>query len=106
MTFAEAGFLPAAIVHLGTESLRWPLLSEECLGHAQSAWRAEVVQAEARERQSFATKPAVSESTGRSDPRKRKTVAASAAEPRQSAPADSTSRSTTGKVPKWFKTGK
>ena len=47
----QAGFLPAAIVHLGTESLQWPLLSEESLSHAQSALQAEVVQAGARERQ-------------------------------------------------------
>jgi len=50
ITIAEAGFVPAAIVHLGTESEGRPLLSAQCLQNAQSALQAEVVHVRGRMR--------------------------------------------------------
>ena len=48
-TLLEAGFVPAAIIHLGAEgSAATPTLSRECLETAQSALHAEVAIAEKR----------------------------------------------------------
>ena len=51
MTFIEAGFVPAAIVHVGVESSDMPLpvLSEEILKEAKSGLEAELVVAKKRE---------------------------------------------------------
>ena len=51
MTFIEAGFVPAAIVHVGLESsdVPQPLLSQESLKQAQSGLEAEIVMAKRRE---------------------------------------------------------
>ena len=51
MTFIEAGFVPAAIVHIGVESsdTPFPVLSEEILKEAKSGLEAEVVVAMKRE---------------------------------------------------------
>ena len=51
MTFIEAGFVPAAIVHVGVEASDdpFPVLSEEILKEAKSGLEAEVVVAKKRE---------------------------------------------------------
>ena len=50
MTFIEAGFVPAAIVHMGVESndAPPPVLSKDSLKLAQSGLEAEVVMAQKR----------------------------------------------------------
>ena len=47
---SQAGFVPAAIVHLSTESEVRPLLSAQCLQSAQSVLQAEVAHVRGRER--------------------------------------------------------
>ena len=51
MTFMEAGFVPAAIVHIGVDSRDnpQPVLSQDCLREAKSGLEAEMVVAKKRE---------------------------------------------------------
>ena len=51
MTFIEAGFVPAAIVHVGVDSrdAPQPALSGDCLKQARSGLEAEIVVAKKRE---------------------------------------------------------
>lgn len=53
VTLVEAGFVPAAIIHLGLDSpddMKTPLLSEKSLQSAQSALQAEIVMSSKWER--------------------------------------------------------
>lgn len=51
MTFIEAGFVPAAIVHVGVDSRDspQPVLSPDCLKLAQSGLEAEMIVVKKRE---------------------------------------------------------